>query len=76
MKPRDLVCQKIVSYLKVAMEPGVVAVRTEIIIINRHGARMLILVQPSGHRPKLAVELPSVDVFKPAATHVQFEKSP
>ena len=59
------------------MKPGVVAVRTEIIIINKHGARMLILVQPSGHRPKLAVALPSIDdVFKPAATHVQFEKSP
>ena len=58
-------------YLSVAIDPGVVAVRTAIIITKRHGARMLILVQLSGHRPKLAVALLSAVMFKLVATQVQ-----
>lgn len=55
------------------MEPGVVAVRTAIIMINRQGAKILILVHPSGHRPKLAVALALTDIFKLAAIQLQFE---
>ena len=55
------------------MDPGVVAVNTEIIMINKHGASILILVHPSGQRPALAVALAPIDIFRLAAMQLQFE---
>ena len=51
-----------IGYLRVTMEVGVTAVRTQSIAMNIHGARMLSWVQLSSHRPGLAVPPPAIQL--------------
>ena len=71
--PLNMYPSSLNSYRRVAMDPGVVAVKTEIIMINKHGASILMLVHPSGQRPALAVAFAPIDIFRLAAMQLQFE---
>lgn len=52
----------LIGYLRVTMEVGVTAVRTQSIAMNIQGARMPSWVQLSSHRPGLAVPLPAIQL--------------
>ena len=64
------------SYPRTAIPEGTLDISDSIIIINKQGTRISIFVQPSGHRPEVAVALELIETLVLAATQLQCEKEP